>query len=84
MPLRVDPQADFEIITEADVNNYGSRNWFRVVILKALCPVSGVASIGFYIPQLAAEGYGFATPEQAMSSAAKLIIGLILILAMLL
>ena len=72
-----------EHLTCADVSNDngdGGYNWLKLFLLKVPTGVGGFCTFSFIVPQLAAEGHGFANPQQATATACKLILGAILVL----
>lgn len=77
MPLRFDDSDEMEEITRADVSNDNGHSWHKLIVIKLPAAVGGFA---FLVPQLAAEGSGFATPEQAFATGTKLILGIVLVL----
>ena len=73
MPIR---HSDDEIgvIMEMEASGDDGASWFTILILKGLAALGSLGSFGFCIPQLAAEGAGFASPEDAVSAALRVLI----------
>ena len=71
------------VFGQSDVSNDngdGGYRWLKVILLKLPSGAGGFATFAFLVPQLAAEGNGFANPQQAMATACKLILSAVLVL----
>lgn len=65
-----------EIIEQMEVQHRGV--WHKCRIVRII--TSAFITIGFYIPTLAAEGFGFADERQATATMMKIIAGMVLVL----
>ena len=66
-----------EILEQMEVQHRGI--WHRCKIVRVI--TATFVTIGFYVPTLAAEGFGFSDERQATATMLKLIVGMVLVLA---
>ena len=69
---------DVGVIMEMEASGDDGTSFFTVLIVKGLAALGSLGSFGFCIPQLAAEGAGFASPEDAVSAALRILICVII------
>lgn len=64
------------VVDQFEAQNEGGP-WFRVWIVKGLSCLGSVGAFGFIIPQLAAEGANFRSPEDAVAAAMRILLCII-------